>query len=82
MEAFRDFVKGIWEAVPDFSIELLNAGEIEPGVVVHHWLVRGTGTGPGVEGSASTGKAFSFKGVSIMNIEGEKIRSGRSLFRS
>jgi hypothetical protein len=41
-EELANFVKGLWTAVPDFSIELLNAGEIEPGVVAHHWLVRGT----------------------------------------
>jgi hypothetical protein len=35
-EALATFVKGLWEAIPDFSIELLNAGEIEPGVVAHH----------------------------------------------
>ena len=23
-----------------FSVELLNAGEIEPGLVAHHWLAR------------------------------------------
>jgi uncharacterized protein (TIGR02246 family) len=39
-EALANFVKGVWTAIPDFSIELLNAGEIEPGVVVHHWELR------------------------------------------
>ena len=24
-----------------FSVELLNAGEIEPGLVAHHWLAKG-----------------------------------------
>jgi SnoaL-like domain len=39
-EELANFVKGLWTAVPDFSIELLNAGEIEPGVVAHHcWYV-------------------------------------------
>ena len=26
--------------LPDFSIELLNGGEIEPGLVAHHWLIK------------------------------------------
>jgi hypothetical protein len=34
-----------------FSVELLSAGEVEPGLVAHHWLVRGTNTGTGEDGS-------------------------------
>jgi hypothetical protein len=49
---------------------LLNAGEIEPGVVAHHWLARGT----------SSGKEFSFKGASIIHVEGDKIRSDEAYF--
>jgi hypothetical protein len=69
-EALATFVKGVWEAIPDFSIELLNAGEIEPGVVAHHWLIRGT----------SSGKEFSLKGASIIHVEGDKIRSDECYF--
>jgi SnoaL-like domain len=39
-EALAAFVKGVWTAIPDFSIEMLNAGEIEPGLVAHHWLIQ------------------------------------------
>ena len=69
-EALATFVKGLWEAIPDLSIELLNAGEIEPGVVAHHWLARGT----------RSGKEFSFKGASIIHVEGDKIRSDEAYF--
>ena len=69
-EALFTFVKGLWEAIPDLSFELLNAGEIEPGVVAHHWLIRGT----------SSGKEFSFKGASIIHVEGDKIRSDEAYF--
>jgi hypothetical protein len=69
-EALANFVKGVWEAVPDFSIELLNGGEIEPGVVAHHWQVKGT----------SEGKPFSFKGASIIRMEGDKIRLDEAYF--
>jgi hypothetical protein len=41
-EALATFVRGVWEAISDISFELLNAGEIEPGVVAHHWRIRGT----------------------------------------
>jgi len=69
-EALATFVNGVWEAIPDFSIELLNAGEIEPDVVAHHWLIKGT----------NKGKAFSFKGASILHVEGDKIRSDENYF--
>jgi hypothetical protein len=32
-EALVTFANGVWKAIPDFSIELLNSGEIEPGLV-------------------------------------------------
>jgi len=35
-EALAAFVKGVWTAFPDFSVELLNAGEIEPGLIADH----------------------------------------------
>src|SRR5580704_513229 len=45
-EALATFVKGVWTAFPDFTVQLLNVGEIEAGVVALHWRVRGTNTGP------------------------------------
>jgi hypothetical protein len=70
-EALASFAKGVWKAICDFSIDLLNAGEIEPGIVAHHWLIRGT----------SSGQEFLFKGAAIIQVEGDKIDSlGRMLF--
>lgn len=79
-EALADFVRAVWKAVPDFSIELLNAGEIQPGVVAHHWIMRGTATGPGIDGGAPTGRPFAVKGASILQVEGSKIRSDNCYF--
>jgi SnoaL-like domain len=39
-EALATFVKGIWTAFPDFTVEPLKVGEIEAGVVALHWRVR------------------------------------------
>ncbi len=50
-EALARFVKGVWTAFPDFSVELLNAGEIERGLIADHWRVRGTTPAP--EGMAA-----------------------------
>jgi hypothetical protein len=79
-EDLANFVKGVWRANPDFSIDMLNNGEIEPGVVAHHWVVRGTNTGPGRDGSAPTGRKFTFEGASIIHVEGDKIRSDYAYF--
>jgi len=79
-EALANYVKGIWTAFPDFSAELLNAGEIQPGLVAHHWLVRGTNTGPGADGSEPTGRTMTLQGASIIRVEGDKIRSDQSYF--
>ena len=78
-EALANYVKGLWTSVPDFSIELLNAGEIEPGVVAHHWLVRGTDTAR-ADGSEPTGRSFTIQGASIIQVEGDKVRSDQAYF--
>ena len=79
-EALANYVKGLWAAVPDFSIELLNAGEIQPGLVADHWQLRATDVGPRADGSNGTGRTFSIKGASIVQVEGEKVRSDQSYF--
>ena len=78
-EELASFVKGVWTAVPDFSIELINAGEIEPGVVAHHWLIRGTDAAR-TDGSKPTGRSFTIQGASIVRLEGDKIRSDQCYF--
>jgi predicted ester cyclase len=70
----------VWTAFPDFRAELLNAGEIEPGLVAHHWKITCTNTGQGMDGSAPTGRAFTFKGASIVQVEGDKIVLDHSYF--
>jgi steroid delta-isomerase-like uncharacterized protein len=79
-EALAEFVKAVWTALPDFHIELLNAGEIEPGLVAHHWLITGTNTGQRIDGSAPTGRTVKFKGASIIQVEGDKILSDQCYF--
>jgi hypothetical protein len=74
-EAIAVYVKGLWAAFPDFHLEVLNAGEIEPGLVAHHWLVKATITDKEVEGSQPTGRAVAVKGASIIHVEGDKVAS-------
>ena len=79
-EALANYVKGVWAAFPDFSIELLNVGENEPGLVADHWQLRATDVGPRADGSKGTGRTFSIKGASIVQVEGDKVRSDQSYF--
>ena len=78
-EAVAEFVKAVWTAFPDFHIELLNGGEIEPGILATHWLLTATNTGQRTEG-LPTGRSVSIKGASIIQLRGDKIASDQSYF--
>jgi hypothetical protein len=43
-------------------------------------LVRGTNTGPGVNGSELTGRTMTLQGAPIIQLEGVKIRSDKCYF--
>ena len=79
-EALAEFANKVWTAFPDFHVELLNAGEIEPGLVAHHWLITGTNTGQWIDGSAPTGRTVKFKGASIIQFEEDKVVSDQCYF--
>jgi steroid delta-isomerase-like uncharacterized protein len=80
VEALAAYVKALWTAFPDFHIEVLNAGEIEPGLVAHHWRVQGTNTGQGADGNEPTGRALALMGASIIRVEGDKVVSDQCYF--
>jgi steroid delta-isomerase-like uncharacterized protein len=80
VEALPNYLEAVWAAVPDFSIEILNIGEIQPGLVADHWKLRGTDVGPRPDGSKGTGRTFTIKGVSIIQVEGDKIRSDQTYY--
>jgi predicted ester cyclase len=78
-EALAEFVKGAWTAFPDFHLELLNCGEIEPELVAIHSGIAGTSTGQRMEGPP-TGRSVSIKGASIIRLDGDKIISDQCYF--
>ena len=78
-DALADFAKGVFTAFPDFHVELLNAGEIEPGIVATHWLLTATNTGQRNEGPP-TGKSLSIKGAAIIQLEGDKVAFDRTYY--
>jgi len=60
---------------PDFSVELVSMGETGGGLVAFQWVVRGTNTGPGLDGTPPTARALTLPGATFLQVEGDKIRS-------
>ena len=50
-------------------------GEIGGGLVAFQWVVRGTNTEPGLDGTPPTGPALTLPGATFLQVEGDKIRS-------
>ena len=78
-DALAEFVKSAWTSFPDLHIELLNGGEIEPGILATHSLFTGTNTGQRTDGPP-TGRSVSIKGASIVQLKGDKIASDQCYF--
>jgi steroid delta-isomerase-like uncharacterized protein len=74
-EAIATFAKRVWAGYPDFSVELGSMGETGGGLVAFKWVVRGTNTGPGLDGTPPTGRALTLPGATFLQVEGDKIRS-------
>ena len=74
-EAIAHYAQAVWAAFPDFSIELVGVRETAPGQVAHEWRMRGTNTGPLMDGSPATGRSVTLQGNDVIVVEGGKIRS-------
>jgi hypothetical protein len=57
------------------TLELISVSEIGSGQVAHQWLLRGTNTGPLMDGSPATGRTLTLPGNDVIQVEGDKIRS-------
>jgi steroid delta-isomerase-like uncharacterized protein len=74
-EAIGNYAKAVWAALPDMTAELVSVREIAPGQVAHEWLLRGTNTGPLMDGSPATERSVIIPGNDVIAVEGGKIRS-------
>jgi predicted ester cyclase len=74
-EAIGNYAKAVWAAFPDMTLELVSVREIGPGQVAHEWLLRGTNSGPLMDGSAATGRTLTLPGNDVIAVEGGKIHS-------
>ena len=79
-EALTTHLNGLWNVVPDLHLVMLDAGEIKQNLIVHHWTCTGTVSVAGPDGGEPTPRTFSFKGVSIVQVEGDKIVSDHVYF--
>jgi len=68
----RAFAEGVCAGIPDFTIEL-TAGFVAGTWGVMEWVMSGTHKGD-FPGMPATGKRFSTRGVTILELEAGKIR--------
>jgi steroid delta-isomerase-like uncharacterized protein len=73
--AIGNFVKSVWKAFPDASLEIISIGETGRGLVAIQWMLHGTHTGPLMDGTPPSGRKVSYPGASFVQVEGDKIRS-------
>ena len=73
--AIGDFVKSVWKAFPDASLEVISIGDTGGGLVAIQWMLHGTHTGPFMDGTPATGRTVAYPGASFVQVEGDKIRS-------
>ena len=70
-DALRVFAEFFFSVAPDFKIEVARRFEIE-GWAAGEWTMFGTQKGD-MPNLPATGKLFSIRGVTILELEGEKI---------
>jgi steroid delta-isomerase-like uncharacterized protein len=76
-----DFAKRVFEIFPDFSLDLISIGETSGGLVALEWVYHGTHTGTALaDGTPATGRHVTCPGVSIVQVQGDKILWERVYF--
>ena len=79
-KAIADFVKSVWTAYPDASLEVISRGDTGEGLVASQFVLHGTHTGPYFDGSPPTGRTVAYPIATFDRVEGDKIRSEHVYF--
>jgi steroid delta-isomerase-like uncharacterized protein len=79
-KAIGDFLKKVWTAYPDASLEIISRGDTGGGLVATQFVLHATHTGPYFDGSPATGRTVAYPVAAFTQIEGEKIRSEHVYF--
>jgi len=80
-EATAEYAKGLWDAFPDLTFDIISKAETGPETVAAQWLMRGTNTGS-LQGLPPTGRSVGVPGADFIQIEADKIRSVQGYFDS
>ena len=78
-EAIAAYARGLWEAFPDLSFELVGSTLAGNGLVATQWFMKGTNTGP-FRGLPPTGRPVALPGADFIQVDGEGIRSVNGYF--
>ena len=74
-KALADFIKSLFKSFPDLRLEVISRGDAGGGLVATQLMLRGTHTGPFMDGTPPTGRTVAYPVASFAQIEGDKIRS-------
>jgi steroid delta-isomerase-like uncharacterized protein len=74
-KALADFIKSVLTAYPDLRFEVISRGDAGGGLVASQLMLRGTHTGPFMDGTPPTGRTATYPVASFAQIEGDKIHS-------
>lgn len=73
------YARGLFEAFPDLSFEIVTAGTTNGGTVVAQWIMRGTNTGP-MQGNPPTGGKVAVPGADFIEVADGRVRSVTGYF--
>ena len=71
--ARTNVVEAFLNAAPDAKWEMVGEPVVADGAVAFEWVFSGTNTGAWGDGTAATGKPFSFHGLSLFRLKDDKI---------
>ena len=74
-KTLADFIKSVLTAYPDIRFEVISRGDTGGGLVATQLMLRGTHTGPFMDGTPATGRKVAYPLVSFAQVECDKTRS-------
>jgi steroid delta-isomerase-like uncharacterized protein len=79
--ATADYARGLWDAFPDLTFEIISKAQTGPEAVAAQWIMRGTNTGS-LQGLPPTGRSVELPGADFIQVEADKVRSVQGYFDS
>jgi len=73
------YARGLLEAFPDLSFEIVDAAQTDDSTVAVRWVMRGTNSGP-LLGGPPTGGQIALPGVDFIRVAGDKVARVEGFF--